>query len=264
MNYIESNKSAWEEAFVRRHSGWGDNNHKLLKSKKLYFFDEDMRNELHKIDFSGKEVAQFCCNNGRELLSLMDLGAASGTGFDFAENIIEQAQLTTEKAGIKNCSFVSCNILDIPEKYNKNFDFVFFTIGAITWFENLHLLFKKVSDCLKPGGLVLINDFHPFINMLPLPCDKAFDPNNPNKLAFSYFKKEPWVETDGMYYMAGSYESEPFTSFSHKLSDIINALSLNKIKTVKLNEYDYDIGLTDVYNNMGFPLSFILIGELSA
>jgi hypothetical protein len=33
------------------------------------------------------------------------------------------------------------------------------------------------------------------------------------------------------------------------------------MKTIKLNEYDFDIGLTEVYDNKGFPLSFILIAE---
>ena len=113
-----------------------------------------MAAELRSMDFKGKSAAQFCCNNGRELLSLMQLGAESGTGFDIAENIIAQASETAEKAGISNCRFVSCNILDIDEKYHNSFDFILFTIGAITWFEDLKPLFQKVSDCLKPGGIL--------------------------------------------------------------------------------------------------------------
>ena len=29
----------------------------------------------------------------------------------------------------------------------------------------------------------------------------------------------------------------------------------------KLNEYDYDIGLTEAYDKKGFPLSFLLIAQ---
>lgn len=261
MSYITDNKAAWEEAFEHRHPNWGDDNYKRLKNETLPFFNEGLRKELEEIDFKNKSVAQFCCNNGRELLSLMRFGAKNGVGFDIAENIIAQAKDTAEKAGILNCGFEACNILDIPADYHDSFDFIFFTIGAITWFEDLAPLFGKVSSCLKPNGLMLINDFHPFINMLPLPGDDCFDGDHLNRLAYSYFRKEPWIENNGMGYMSVEYPSKTFTSFSHTMSDIVNSLSANGLKTIRLNENDYDIGITDVYNGKGFPLSFTLLAE---
>ena len=54
------------------------------------------------MDFKGKVVSQFCCHDGRELLSLMDGGAKLGIGFDIAENMIAYAKETAEKAGIAN------------------------------------------------------------------------------------------------------------------------------------------------------------------
>jgi len=261
MNYIEDNKAAWEEAFKNRKPNWGDNDYLRLKNKKLDFFNDDMKSELEKMDFRGKKIAQFCCNKGGELLSLMELGASEGVGFDIAENIIEHARETAKKADINNCTFVVCNILDIPTDYHNQFDFIFFTIGGIIWFDDLTLLFNKVSKCLKPNGLLLINDFHPFMNMLLFPGDDGFLPDDLNRFTCSYFRREPWVYNDGMDYMSIEYKSKTFTSFFHTMSDIINALSKNGIKTVKLNEYDYDIGITDVYNNKEFPLSYILIAE---
>ena len=62
------------------------------------------------MDFKGKKAAQFCCNNGREILSLMQL--------------------------------VACIILDIDEMYHNSFDFIMFTIEAITWFEDMNPQFK--------------------------------------------------------------------------------------------------------------------------
>lgn len=259
MSYIEGNKAAWEEAFENRKPNWGMDTPIVLKNEKLPFFNTDMKRELNEIDFNGKAIAQFCCNNGRELLSLMQLGAASGIGFDIAENIIGQAKDTAERAGIKNCNFLACNILDIPESYENQFDFIIFTIGAITWFEDLKLLFEKVAKCLKNNGQLLIHDFHPLMNMLPLPGEESFDSENLNRIAYSYFRKEPWIENTGMGYMTTEYESKTFISFSHTMSDIINSLSTNGLKTVKFNEYNYDIGLTDEYDDKGFPLSFILV-----
>lgn len=261
MDYIKNNKIAWEEAFERRRPNWGDDNYKILMNEKLPFLNADVVNELKKIDLKGKTIAQFCCNNGRELLSMMQLRPSYGVGFDIAENIIRQAKDTARKVNITNCDFVAANIIDLDESYYNQFDFVFFTIGAITWFEDLTLLFEKAARCLKSNGMLLINDFHPFVNMLPLPHEDDFDEKNLNKITYSYFRKEPWIENNGMGYMTSEYKSKTFTSFSHTLSDIINSIIAAGISIKKLNEYSYDIGMTNVYDNKGYPLSFILIAQ---
>ncbi|MFZ5967183.1 MAG: class I SAM-dependent methyltransferase [Bacillota bacterium] len=261
MDYINNNKAAWEEAFERRRQNWGDDNYKALIDEKLPFLSADVVGELEKIDLKGKTIAQFCCNNGRELLSMMQLNPSYGIGFDIAENIIEQAKETARKANITNCNFVETNVLDIDESYHNKFDFICFTIGAITWFKDLPLLFEKVSKCLKPNGLLLINDFHPFMNMLPLPGEDDFDEANLNKITYSYFRKEPWIENSGMGYMTPQYESKTFISFSHTLSDIINSVVTAGMAIKKLNEYNYDLGMTNAYDNKGYPLSFILLAQ---
>ncbi len=261
MDYIQGNKEAWEEAFDHRHESWGEDNYKRLLNEELPFFMPDIAQTLKTMDYKNKDVAQFCCNNGRELLSLMKLGARSGTGFDIAENIISQAAETAEKAGICNCEFIACNILDIPGQYHNAFDFIMFTIGAITWFEDLGQLFEKVGACLKPNGVLLIHDFHPFMNMLPMPGEDGFDESHLNQICYSYFRKEPWVENEGMGYMSKQYQSKTFMSFSHTMSDIVNAISQSGLRIFQLDEYDYDVGLSDAYDDKGYPLSFLLLAK---
>lgn len=261
MDYIIGNKAAWEEAFDRKKPNWGDEDYKRFGEEHLPFLEPDVANEIKGIDLAGKTIAQFCCNNGRELLSLMQRGPAAGVGFDIAENILAQARTNAAKAGIENCSFVATNLLEIDEQYHDSFDFALFTIGAITWFEDLNLLFQKVSKCLKKDGILLINDFHPLMSMLATPEEEAFDPTCIDKIAYPYFRKEPWVETDGMSYMSGNYDSKPFTCFTHTISDIINSIIGAGLTIQKWNEYSYDVGLTDVYDGKGYPLSYILIAR---
>lgn len=261
MDYIFGNKKAWEEAFDHRYTNWGEDNYKILLNEKLPFFSDDVIKELTKIDFKGKTIAQFCCNNGRELLSLMQLGAEYGIGFDIAENIILQAQETAKKIGCRNCEFTALNILDIGSIYSNKFDFIFFTIGGITWFKDLNLLFGKVSDCLKPDGIMFINDFHPFVNMLPLPKEDSYDKANLNKIAYSYFRTEPWIENNGISYISPFYKSKTFTSYTHTLSVIFNCTINAGMKIRAFYEYEKDVGIAGVYEDKGFPLSLILIAE---
>ncbi len=263
MDYIKSNKKAWEEAFEHRHEGWCGDMAERLKHEELPYLHECFRQALRALDLRGKTIAQFCCNNGREILSAMQLGPRSGVGFDIAENMVELARETARQADIP-CAFVARNILEIGAEHAGAFDLVFFTVGAITWFEDLEALFAVAARCLKPGGALLIHDFHPLVNMLPLPGEEAFDPDSPDRVAYSYFRTEPWLEQNSGEYMTSHKNSHTFTSFSHTMGSIVSAAAADGLRIVSLREFDFDIGMTDAYNGKGFPLSFILRADKPA
>lgn len=109
MDYIKNNKLAWEEAFENRRPNWGDENYKILMTQTLPFLNRDTVAEFNKINMKGKTIAQFCCNNGRELLSIMQLNPVHAVGFDIAENIIEQAKETARQ--IEKCQCLSPNLI---------------------------------------------------------------------------------------------------------------------------------------------------------
>jgi ubiquinone/menaquinone biosynthesis C-methylase UbiE len=262
MDYFKSNKEAWEEAFEHRSQEWSKDICSRLQNEQYPFLKKELIEELQEFDFTDKTVSQFCCNNGRELLSIMKFGAKQGIGFDIAENMISFANETAKKTNT-NCLFISTNILDIDEKFYNSFDFIFITIGAITWFKDLNLLFNKVSRCLKPGGILVINETHPVTNMLAAEGEANYDEKAPNKLVNSYFKEEPWIESSGMGYMSGeSYESKTFYSYSHTFSDIVNSLISNKIAISKLREFQHGMATTfSNLNNLGIPLSYMLTAK---
>lgn len=262
MNYITSNKEAWEEAFEHRAPGWCEDIIGRLKEEEFPFLQKELVDELESLDLSNKSIAQFCSNNGRELLSVMKFGAKQGVGFDIAENMVAWANDIAEKTNSKS-SFVAVNILDIDAAYHDSFDFIYFTIGAVTWFQDLNKLFEKVSLCLKEGGTLLINDMHPVTNMLAFQREDNFDPNVPGKLVNSYFKDDPWLENNGMVYMCNEiYDSKTFHSYSHTFSSIVNSLSANNLTISKIREFQYDLsgGLTHL-DHQGIPLSYILIAR---
>ena len=262
MDYIKSNKEAWEEAFEKRSKEWGADICTRLENEPYPFLEKELIEEIKEIDFTNKTISQFCCNNGRELLSIMKFGAKQGVGFDIAENMVSWANETAKKTNT-DCNFVASDILAIDKKYCNSFDVIFITIGALTWFEDLNLLFQKISLCLKAGGILIINEVHPITNMLGMPGEDNYDEMSPNKLVNSYFKEEPWIENSGMGYITkSSYKSKTFTSYSHTLSGIINSLSANRIFISKFREFDYDISSCfGELNNQGIPLSYIMIAK---
>ena len=108
---------------------------------------------------------------------------------------------------------------------------------------------------------MLIHDFHPFMNMLPLPGEDCYSDAAVRLLEHKYFTAEPWIENNGMGYISGDYASKTFTSFSHSVSELVNSIIQSGMNIKLLNEYDYDIGLSDVYDTFGLPLSLLLLAE---
>ncbi len=259
MDYISSNKEAWEEAFDNRSEGWGDDIPCRIKNEIFPFFEQEMIEVLKRHDLKDKTVAQFCSNNGRELLSLVkNSGAREGVGFDIAEN---QTDFANKKAGELdiNCKFLSCNILDIGEEYFKRFDLILVTVGAISWFKSMNDFISIVSKCLLRDGILIINEMHPVTNMFGVQGEADFDESDPARLINSYFKNE-WIENSGIYYITKKrYESKTFTSYTHPFTKIINAVCKSGMRITRLDEFENDVsGLFTHLDNKEIPLSFIL------
>ena len=97
MDYVAANKAAWEEAFEKHQAGYAEDPVERLRRGEL-FLDKSLREALTELDVSGLDVGQFCCNHGRELLSVVQMGASHGVGFDIAENFVAEGERRTERA----------------------------------------------------------------------------------------------------------------------------------------------------------------------
>lgn len=261
-NYIAENKAAWEEAFDRRSPSWGADIAERIRKEDYPFFTEEMKAVCRSLPIAGKTVGQFCCNNGRELLSLVKSGKAlRGIGFDIAENQVAFANRQAAELGLP-CDFAAVNIYDIGDRYREQLDVALITVGALCWFRDLDRFFAVVSGCMKPGAIILIQEEHPCANMLAAKGEALFDPAHRLECKYSYFEHE-WIANDGIYYMTGkTYPSRTFTDYTHSLSEIISAMCRSFIVITGMQEFDHCIsGTFDDANGQGYPLSVILKGR---
>jgi SAM-dependent methyltransferase len=226
------------------------------------FLEPELVDALRGIGVAHKSVAQFCCNNGRELLSVVRMGAEHGTGFDIAENFTEEGRRIARSAGLA-ADFITTDIHAIDETHGDRFDVMVITCGALTWFADLEPFFEKVALVLRDGAAIVIHEKHPFTDMVALPKEDGFDVDCPERVVYSYFKEEPWVESDGADYIGGTtYESKPFTSFSHTYGSIISAMARNGLMIESLQEYDRDIcSAWKHLDGRGIPLSYLMVAR---
>ncbi|MBD3219257.1 MAG: methyltransferase domain-containing protein [candidate division Zixibacteria bacterium] len=262
-DYINANREAWNEVAPVHQKARGKEFLEEVKSPDYSALDAFVTGKLREIGFEGKSVAQLCCNNGRECISLRNLGSGPITGFDISDEAIAEARKLNEIAG-SDCEFVRTDVFEIDKKHYGKYDIVFITVGALSWLPDLERFFKVVYNLLKPDGYLLIYEMHPFLYTIPCKDELEFDPEQPFKIEYSYFKTEPWAEDSGIDYVGGTtYQGKTSYSFTQKISDIINPIVKNDITLVELNEYPHDI--SSIYpfleKEQKLPLSFILIGK---
>jgi SAM-dependent methyltransferase len=259
----QQNKVAWEEAFDKRSENWLDDRMQRLSTEPFPYLEPEFVALFDGMDFAGKDIAQFSCNDGRELLSICrSAGARSGVGFDIAENMVAYANECARNLALP-CRFVATDILAIGPEFHEAFDFVFITIGALSWFEDLTPYFERVASCLRPGGRVFVHEMHPATTLFGAPGESGYDEAQPTKVVNPYFRKEPWVETNGMGYLTGgTYASKPFTSFAFTLEDLFAALIGNGLRIEAFKEFDNDISeMFPLLDRKGLPLSMAVVGR---
>ena len=252
-----ANLVAWNEAapFHDKH-----NREELIKEFSRPGFsclDEIETTRLQALDFKGKSVAQICCNNGRELISVKNLGAGRCVGFDGAQEFLNQGRELASLAK-QEVEFVCCDIYDIDDVYKEQFDIVTITIGVISWMPDVERFFATVASLIKPGGALFIYEQHPILDMIePAGADEPLDWNT------SYFSKASFTETTGLDYFGGeTYDAKPVTSFLHTMSETIMAGINADLSLEHFEEFPHHISNTwwnVEKSEIGLPMCYTLV-----
>lgn len=257
--YTSANRIAWNEAApVHKKSRFDDllNN---FKQPGYSYLDKKQTEIFQNIGLQGKSIAQLCCNNGRELLSLKNLGAGRCVGFDISDEFIKHGH-ELAKAGNIECELLQSDVYEIPDKFNAQFDIVFITIGAINLMPDVKKLFEVVARLLKKGGVLFVYEMHPFMDMFSWE-----DKSDPPVIQYSYFRNKPLVLEDMInYWDMSTYKSSPMYWFHHKISDVITACIENGLNLEMFKEYEHDVSSTYAHlegQKNELPLSYAMIAR---
>ncbi len=262
-NIFEGNRIAWNQATVYHQKALNHSLHKNFEDPQFTTLrksrDYIVNDKLKQIDFQGKTISHIPCNNGRELLSLMRLGAQEGVGFDISDNAISEATELAKIAKV-NARFVRTNALEIDTKYNHYFDFIYISQGSLQWFPDLNDYFSVISRLLKKNGQIIIFEIHPFKYFFE--NGFQFEEQNFDKLT-SYFETNANHYPKGLDYFGNvEYESSECFWFMHKMSDIIMAILHNGIEIEEFNEYKFDLdGTPNLQVDGKFPFSYLITGK---
>jgi len=224
-NYIEINKESW--------------NAKTDFHLKSEFYDLEGflkgNTSLNEIelnllgDIKGKSILHLQCHFGQDSISLSRL-EAEVTGIDLSDKAIDAAKELSNKTK-NDITFICCDIYDLPNHLDKQFDIVFTSYGTIGWLPDLDKWGKIISRYLKPNGKFIFAEFHPVVWMF----DDNFD-----KIGYSYFNSGAIVETEtGTYADVEADITQEYVMWNHPISEVLNSLISNEIEINLFEEFDY-------------------------
>jgi len=224
-NYIQINKHSWNNRTDAH-----------LKSD-FYNLDGFLKGEtsLNPIelellgDIKGKSILHLQCHFGQDTISLSRLGAEV-TGVDLSDKAIENAKKIAKETH-SNAQFICCDLYDLANHLEQQFDFVFTSYGTITWLPDLDKWGKLISKFLKPNGQFIFVEFHPVVWMF----DDDFE-----KVGYNYFNVAPIVETEnGTYADKNADISQSSVTWNHSMSEVISSLINHSLELIQIKEYDY-------------------------
>lgn len=155
------NKVAWEH---RAYEFWnirdGEPNKKaeeILKNPK-----ECLKNhQKYFEDISEKKIANLCGSNGRKAIPLALMGA-NVTVFDISDENKKYA-LELAECAKTSINYIVCDLYNIDTvRYNNYFDILYLEGGILHYFNDIAKLMSILYAILKPGGKMILSDFHPF------------------------------------------------------------------------------------------------------
>lgn len=254
---IACNKDAWDQsADLHRTTDTWSALLRAVANPGFSCLDPTLTGVLQDIGVAGKDVVQLCCNNGRESLSLLGLGAHSVVGVDQSRAFLQQANELAERSPYQP-EFIESDIHQLPERLQGRFDIALVTIGVLGWMPDVALFMQHVASCLKPGGSLVMYETHPFL--------EVFDPRaqNPFLPASSYFQREPFVLQEAIVYEGQAEVAGPTSYwFVHTLGDVVSAAICADLQISHLQEYAHSNReeLYDQYEHQPaqLPLCFTL------
>lgn len=224
-NYIEINRLAWNnKTDTHLKSEFYDLNNFIKGKTSLNNIELDLLGHL-----TGKTILHLQCHFGQDTISLSRLGAET-TGVDFSDKAIESAKQIARDSN-SNATFICCDIYDLPNHLDKQFDIVYTSYGTIGWLPDIEKWAKIVSKFLKPNGKFVFVEFHPVVWM--------FD-NNFEKIKYRYFNSGAIIESEsGTYADKNADITQEYVMWNHGLGEVITSIINNGLEINSLIEYDY-------------------------
>ncbi|MBV8088803.1 MAG: class I SAM-dependent methyltransferase [Alphaproteobacteria bacterium] len=206
-------------------------------------------------DVAGKSVAVLGSGDNQAVFALVGLGAKV-TSVDISEQQIEIARNRAAVLGL-SVDFLRADVVDLGELGDAAFDFAYTGSHVAVWVADLNRYYAEAARILKPEGLLIVSEYHPFRRVWR-DCSTRLE------LACNYFDRGPHrfeAAQDVLWHEPG--ELEQF-EFHWTVADYIGAMLVSGCQLVHVEEFGDTCEQWEGAPMAGLPASLLLVGRRTA
>jgi SAM-dependent methyltransferase len=225
QQYFEANKAGWNKRTM------------IHKDSSMYDVPsfKKGKSSLNKIELEelggvrNKTLLHLQCHFGLDTLSWAREGAIV-TGIDLSDEAIKIAKELSEELNLP-AEFICCNVYDSLQYIKQQYDIVFTSYGVIGWLPDLNKWANIIVQCLKPGGIFYMVEFHPVVWMM----DENFQ-----HIKYHYHNEAVIAEEQSGTYTDRNADIH-YTEYSwnHSLSEVLNSLTEHGLIIRHFNEFNF-------------------------
>ena len=187
-------------------------------------------------DLRGKQVCVPSSGDNYAVLAFALLGARVAS-CDISKEQLEAGRRLSERLGL-SIRFVQADTMQLSPLPDNSFDLVYTSNGVHVWLDDLPAMYRNVHRILKPGGVYLMCDVHPF--------QRPFGEN---------------LTVVKPYESVGPFEDEHEITFTWRTQDILNAMAdaglrfehMEEMHDQKNYDYPFWLPLEDAVNGVTVP-----------
>ena len=206
-------------------------------------------------DVRGKRVAVLGSGDNQVVFALAGLGAAV-TSVDISQNQLDVAERRAHELDL-SVSFLRADVTDLAPIENSMFDIVYTGGHVAVWVSDLDLYYAGASRILRPNGLFIVAEYHPFRRVWRESADQL-------TVGSSYFERGPFeydVSEEILYPKPGKLKSY---EFHWTISDYINAVLKAGCRLLETDEFGEDVADWEGAPLHGLPEYFLVVAQKEA
>jgi SAM-dependent methyltransferase len=177
----EANRKGWDAAAqvglgqVDRTKNWRE----CHRDASLVFNEHELK---WLRDVSSKQVCVLGSGDNVAVFALAGLGA-NVTSVDISQEQLNTAAKRASELGLA-IEFVRADVTDLSGLASDVFDVVYTGGHVAVWVSDLWQYYREAARVLKPGGLFIVNEYHPFRKIWKESKDSL-------QIEFDYFDRGP-------------------------------------------------------------------------
>jgi SAM-dependent methyltransferase len=200
-------------------------------------------------DVAGKRACVLGSGDNLAVFALAGLGAEV-TSVDISEKQLDVASARAEMLGLK-VRFLRADVMDLGDLQESAFDIVHTGRHVSVWVSDLRAYYREAVRILRPGGLFLVTEYHPFRRIFE-------DDPDALTVGWSYLDRGPFYHevADGLF----DRRPGPHPSYeSHwTISDLYHAMVEPGCKLIAFDEFGDDAEGWEVPPLAGLPQLILL------